>query len=177
MEGLGSADQAEVVVNRVAVYNNIAAVHLEQKVRGSGCVTGDCLEHQRLPRAPDAAATRGPLPGSWTAPRRSQPHLVPSAHRRAPCPLLQDYGLAVDFCDKALALDPGNARARLRRAKANVARHRYDLAEADLDDADRAGGGWPAPGVEEVRAALTRARKEGAVSERSSFGRMFAQKA
>ncbi|KFM23760.1 Peptidyl-prolyl cis-trans isomerase D [Auxenochlorella protothecoides] len=119
VEGLGSADQAEVVLNRVAVYNNIAAVHLEQK----------------------------------------------------------DYGLAVEFCDKVLALDPDNARARLRRAKANVGRHQYGLADADLADADRASGGWPAAGVEEVRAALARARREGAASERNSFGRMFAQKA
>lgn len=32
VEGLSSSDQAEVDVNRVAVYNNIAAVHLAQQV-------------------------------------------------------------------------------------------------------------------------------------------------
>lgn len=106
---------------------------------------------------------------------RNRPARRPTAG--TPPPPSQDYGLAVEFCDKVLALDPDNARARLRRAKANVGRHQYGLADADLADADRASGGWPAAGVEEVRAALARARREGAASERNSFGRMFAQKA
>lgn len=121
VEGLSRADQAEVEANRVAVYCNLAALHL---------------------------AT-------------------------------QAYGEAVAACDKALALDPGCAKARLRRAKANAGRHAYAQAEADLAALDAAAAADPglAAQAREARDLLTRARLAAAASERAAFGSMFAAQA
>jgi hypothetical protein len=40
---------------------------------------------------------------------------------------LQEWGAAVARCNAALALRPGDAKALLRRAKANVGRHEYEV--------------------------------------------------
>ena len=45
----------------------------------------------------------------------------------------QDFGQAVEACDKALALKPDNVKALLRRAKALLGRHEYARALEDLE--------------------------------------------
>lgn len=44
----------------------------------------------------------------------------------------QEWGAAVGRCTAALALQPDDPKALLRRAKANVGRHEYAAAQADL---------------------------------------------
>ncbi|KAL4428099.1 hypothetical protein ABPG75_002188 [Micractinium tetrahymenae] len=113
VQGLSRADQAEVEVNKVAVYLNLAAVYLA----------------------------------------------------------LQEYGSAASFCSKALAIDPRNCKALLRRAKAHTGRHDYGAADADLATLHTLDPG--SIEAAEAAAALERARAAHAKRQQSTFAGMF----
>ncbi len=95
LQGLSRADQAEVEVNKVAVYLNLAAVYLEMQVgteRGGGCrwTAGMCFVSERLPnklsRCKDLAG-----PAAATLQRSGHPIMLQSVsvmHPPCPCDLV-----------------------------------------------------------------------------------------
>lgn len=83
----------------------------------------------------------------------------------------QEHGSAASFCSKALAIDPRNCKALLRRAKAHTGRHDYEAAAADLAtlrDIDPY-----SIDAAEAAAALERARAAHAKRQQSTFAGMF----
>ncbi|KAL4858750.1 Peptidyl-prolyl cis-trans isomerase FKBP4 [Chlorella vulgaris] len=115
VEGLSRADQQEVNLNRVAVYLNLAAVHMA----------------------------------------------------------MQEYGSAVGFCDKALALDPTSIKALLRRSRAHTGRHEYEAAAADLASVRRLDP--HSYEAAEQEAELQRTRLADRRKEQRLFADMFAR--
>lgn len=93
----------------MAVYLNLAAVHMALQARG--LVLG-------------AAAVAVP----W---RRMRYCAAIGLHCALPRP--QEFGTAVQYCSRALELEPANAKALLRRSKAHTGRHDYAAAAADLE--------------------------------------------
>ncbi len=83
----------------------------------------------------------------------------------------QEYGSAIEFCSKALEVDPGNFKALLRRTKARIARHDYEAAAADLA-ALRELDPLCAE-VAEQEAALARAKAVDRRKDAATFANMF----
>lgn len=96
------------------------------------------------------------------------PILLPPS---SPVPTLQEYTKALEFCDKALALDAANAKATLRRVRAMIGRHEYDAAEAGVARVEATPG--LAHEAHQLRVDLDRARQRGAASEKAAFASMF----
>ncbi|GAB4816733.1 hypothetical protein N2152v2_003779 [Parachlorella kessleri] len=82
-----------------------------------------------------------------------------------------EYGSAISFCSKALAVDPRSAKALLRRLKARIAWHDYEGAGADLQ-ALRELDPW-SPELAAQAQALQRARQEDKRKEQAVFANMF----
>lgn len=108
VKGLSRADQAEVDVNKVAVYLNIAAVRMAQG----------------------------------------------------------EYGAAVEKCTAALDLFPGNRKALMRRAKAEMGRHEYSAAKKDIGTLWKQGATYEA---DNLQGELIKAQKAGSESEKKAF--------
>ncbi|KAG2445607.1 hypothetical protein HXX76_000218 [Chlamydomonas incerta] len=86
-------------------------------------------------------------------------------------------GTCVDLCSEVLAAAPGHLAALMRRARAHVARHDYQAAEADLraaEDADAASGGTRADELQRLWAELRAQRQRDRQADRGVWGRMFA---
>ena len=75
------------------------------------------------------------------------------------------------YCDRALELEPGNAKALLRRCRAHTGRHDYAAAEADLR-ALRAADPLSIDAAEQA-VALKRAQQVDRRKEAVVFGSMF----
>ncbi|KXZ47482.1 hypothetical protein GPECTOR_35g920 [Gonium pectorale] len=82
-------------------------------------------------------------------------------------------GAAVAACGRALELDPGNAAARVRRAKALMARREYQAAAADLDAAEQLWGGSRGEELRALRAQLRMLRQRDEAADRGLYSRMF----
>lgn len=75
------------------------------------------------------------------------------------------------YCGKALELDPGCTKARLRRARAQLGRHEYAAAAADIE-AVRAADPLSVEAAE-AAAALERARAAHRRKQQATFAHMF----
>lgn len=101
--------------------------------------------------------------------RLPEPPLLGPALSLNPC--AQEFGTAVSFCDKALALDPASTKALLRRSRAHTGRHDYAAAEADVA-ALRQLDPLSLEAAEQA-AAVERARAAHKRREQSTFAGMF----
>ena len=81
---------------------------------------------------------------------------------------LAEHGAAAKRCTEALALEPGNVKALLRRAKAFIGRAEYASARADLA-AVRELDPWNEEAADE-EARCARAEQAGRSADRSTFG-------
>lgn len=94
-------------------------------------------------------------------------------HPSSASPATQEYGSAVGFCDKALALDPTSIKALLRRSRAHTGRHEYGAAAADLASVRRLDP--HSYEAAEQEAELQRTRLADRRKEQRLFADMFAR--
>jgi hypothetical protein len=85
---------------------------------------------------------------------------------------LQEFGVAVEYCSKALEIAPGSAKALMRRARANAGRHETDAVRSDLDAAEALGGD-AARDARALRAELDRVAQQGRQQEQRAFRGML----
>ena len=77
----------------------------------------------------------------------------------------------MELCGKALAIDPANTKALLRRSRAHTGRHDCEAAAADLARLRQLDPF--SPEAAEQAAALERARQADARKEQAVFSHMF----
>jgi Tfp pilus assembly protein PilF len=85
---------------------------------------------------------------------------------------LQEFGAAVEFCDKALQLDGGSRKALVRRAKANIGRHEYAAASQDIMRLKEASHPYDEE-VAELERTLARTQRADQRADRQTFSGMF----
>eukprot|EP00887_Chlorella_sp_A99_P002559 scaffold6.g2559.t1 len=83
----------------------------------------------------------------------------------------KEYGAAVEFCNKALGVDPRCAKALARRCKAHARRHKAGAAAGDLAALRALDPGHAE--LAELEAELARVQREATESERETFAHMF----
>lgn len=84
---------------------------------------------------------------------------------------MQEYGSAVQYCDKALGLQPSNTKALLRRCRSHTGQHDYAAAAADLERLRQLDP--LSIEVAEQQLALELAAQADRRKEQRVFGRMF----
>ena len=84
---------------------------------------------------------------------------------------LQEYKLAVDRCDKAIALDAQSVKAFFRRGSAHLGQGEFDAAKADFREASRLD-----PKSTEVREAFAKCQKlekDAKSKDKAMYAKMF----
>lgn len=83
----------------------------------------------------------------------------------------QEFGRAVEYCDKALELEPQNVKALARRCKAHTGGHEYAEAARDLERLRLVNPG--SSELSELEAALAQMQQSNRLKERETYAHML----